>query len=107
MAAAQAQKLALDSRSCQAEASKQVGRSRANAFEPAARAGLIGFAAAAAASLATHSKEIGQRARGAAAGGAAGVATKTLLEWNSPDEVQEAYFEACMKDRGHQVLGWR
>jgi hypothetical protein len=45
--------------------------------------------------------------RPAAAGGAAGVATKAALDRNMPDEVHEKHVERCMKDRGHEVLGWR
>ncbi len=67
----------------------------------------IAFVAAAAGSVVSHSKNAWERARGAAAGGAAGMATKLLLEWNEGDEVYQKYVENCLEDRGHEVLGWR
>lgn len=67
----------------------------------------VGFVATAAASIVTHSRNTWERARGAAAGGATGMATKLLLEWNEGDEVFQRYVERCLDARGHDVLGWR
>ena len=67
----------------------------------------IGFVATAVGGVVSRSKDVWQRARGAAAGGAAGMATKLLLEWNEGDEVYQKYVERCLEARGHEVLGWR
>ena len=67
----------------------------------------IAFVATAAGSVVSNSKNAWERARGAAAGGAAGMATKLLLEWNEGDKVYQNYVENCLEDRGHEVLGWR
>lgn len=69
--------------------------------------GAIAFVATAAGSVVSNSKNAWERARGAAAGGAAGMATKLLLEWNEGDKVYQRYVEHCLEDRGHEVLGWR
>ena len=58
-------------------------------------------------SVVGNSANAWERARGAAAGGAAGMATKLLLDWNEGDEVYQKYVEQCLERRGHQVLGWR
>lgn len=95
---------------CVQQADVRVGRNGAQAPAVAARSGQaagIGFVATAAGSLASGSREAWQRARGAAAGGAAGMATKLLLEWNEPDEAYQKYVERCLASRGHDVLGWR
>ncbi|MFY7917464.1 MAG: hypothetical protein ACOVPA_22770 [Rubrivivax sp.] len=69
--------------------------------------GAIGFVATAVGSVVSNSKGAWERARGAAAGGAAGMATKLLLDWNEGDEVYQKYVEGCLENRGHEVLGWR
>jgi hypothetical protein len=69
--------------------------------------GAIAFVATAAGSVVGNSKNAWERARGAAAGGAAGMATKLLLEWNEGDKVYQRYVESCLEERGHEVLGWR
>ncbi|MCI1192786.1 hypothetical protein MOJ79_13145 [Calidifontimicrobium sp. SYSU G02091] len=73
----------------------------------AAAAGTVGFVATAVGSLVGGAREVWERARGAAAGGATGVATKLLLDWNQGDEVYQGYVERCLAARGHDVLGWR
>jgi outer membrane lipoprotein SlyB len=75
--------------------------------EKTASAGTIAFVAAALGSAAAQSKEAWERARGAAAAGVAGMATKLLLEINEGDEVYQQYVEICLEGRGHDVLGWR
>ncbi len=75
--------------------------------QKAASTASIGFVATAVGGAVSRSKDVWQRARGAAAGGAAGMATKLLLEWNEGDEVYQKYVERCLQARGHEVLGWR
>jgi hypothetical protein len=99
-----------DTEQCRRQATAAVGvngRSAPATARDAGQAATVGFVAAAVGSLVAGSKEAWQRARGAAAGGATGMATKALLEWNEPDEVHQEYVERCMKRRGHDVLGWR
>ena len=95
---------------CSQAADARVGRHglRAQhvAQKSASTAG-VGFVATAVGTAASRSKDVWQRARGAAAAGAAGMATKLLLEWNEGDEVYQKYVERCLKSRGHEVLGWR
>jgi hypothetical protein len=91
----QIQRIDRDTLACRSEAERMVGlnaRKPQDKAAPVARAGVIGFVAAAAA---------------AAAGSASGVATKLLLDWNEPDEVHQEHVELCLKQRGHAVLGWR
>jgi hypothetical protein len=109
-AGADAARVARDTEQCRSQAAKAVGlngRTAPGTARDAGQAATIGFAAAAVGSLVAGSKDAWQRARGAAAGGATGMATKVLLEWNEPDEVHQEYVERCMKRRGHDVLGWR
>jgi hypothetical protein len=75
--------------------------------QKAASTASIGFVATAVGGAVSRGKDVWQRARGAAAGGAAGMATKLLLEWNEGDEVYQKYVERCLESRGHEVLGWR
>ena len=108
--ASQSQRLAKDVQACEQRASSAVGvngRNATQAAQSSARVGAIGFAATAVGALVNSSRDAWQRARAGAAGGAAGVATKTLLEWNDPDKVYQEYVERCLDDRGHDVLGWR
>lgn len=105
--AAQLARIERDTTACRKQADKVVGRNAREVVPQSARAAGIGFAGAAAATAAAGARDTWKRARAGAAGGAVGVATKVLLEWNSPDEVHEKYVERCMKDRGHEVLGWR
>jgi hypothetical protein len=109
---AQTERIARDVDLCRQQANAVVGlnarEARAgHAPRKAGEAGVIAFAAAAAGGLVATSRDVWSRARGAAAAGATGVAVKTLLDWNAPDEVHEEYVERCMKERGHHVLGWR
>ncbi len=107
-----------DLAACSRLADERVGRNSMNA-QPAAgggtqtvvqkvgATGAIAFVATAVGSVVGNSKNAWERARGAAAGGAAGMATKLLLEWNEGDKVYQRYVENCLEDRGHEVLGWR
>lgn len=95
---------------CSQQAEARVGRNGTQAADVAARSAkgaAIGFVGTAVGSLVSASRDAWSRARGAAAGGAAGIATKLLLEWNEPDEVYQEYVERCLAARGHDVLGWR
>ncbi|WP_341892926.1 hypothetical protein [Variovorax sp. YR752] len=95
---------------CARLADARVGRNgmtAASVGSKSAGAGAVGFVATAVGSAVSSSKSAWERARVAAAGGAAGMATKLLLEWNEPDEVYQGYVERCLENRGHDVLGWR
>lgn len=99
-----------DIEQCSRQADERVGRNAAKSrrgAEKVASAGAIGFVATAVGSTVAKSKDVWQRARGAAAGGASGLATKLLLEWNEGDDVYQGYVERCLERRGHEVLGWR
>ena len=43
---------------------------------------------------------------GAALGGTAG-AGKTVIDSSKPQETYKGYVEACLRDRGYDVIGWR
>jgi hypothetical protein len=108
--AADSARVARDSEQCRSQATAAVGLNGRNAgtvASSAGKAGTVGFVAGAVGGLVAGSKDVWQKARGAAAGGASGIATKVLLEWNEPDDVHQEYVERCMKKRGHDVLGWR
>jgi outer membrane lipoprotein SlyB len=108
--AAQQQRLAKDTQDCRRRAEAAVGlnaRRADAAAQSAAKTGAIAFAATAVGGLVNASKDVWQRARVGAAGGATGAAVKTVLEWNDPDDVHQEYVERCMSERGHDVLGWR
>lgn len=95
---------------CSKQADARIGRNGLGAQGVASRSAQtagIGFAATAVGSVVAGSRDAWQRARGAAAGGATGMAAKLLLEWNEPDEVFQKYVERCLAGRGHEVLGWR
>lgn len=100
---------------CSRLADQRVGRNSLNAGQPDSRkaaqkvgaTGAVAFVATAVGSVVSSSMSAWERARGAAAGGAAGMATKLLLDWNEGDEVYQNYVEQCLQNRGHQVLGWR
>ena len=103
-----------DLQECSQRADQGVGRNSAKGapekHKVAQKVGAtaaIGFVATAVGSVVSNSKGVWERARGAAAGGAAGMATKLLLEWNEGDKVFQKYVELCLEDRGHEVLGWR
>lgn len=108
------ERVQLDLRQCANLADERVGR---NSIKGAGRAqavaqkvgstGAIAFVATAVGSAVSRSKDVWQRARGAAAAGVAGMATKLLLESNEGDEVYQRYVEKCLEARGHDVLGWR
>jgi hypothetical protein len=106
---AQQQRVQRDIEQCTRRAETQVGRQAGaqHAAKGAAKAGAIGFVGAAAAGAAARSSGVWERARGAAAGGVAGITTKLLLEWNEGDKVFQEYVERCLEERGHDVLGWR
>lgn len=100
---------------CGKLADQRVGRNSMNAGAPnpqkvaqkVGSTGAIAFVATAVGSVVSNSKNAWERARGAAAGGAAGMATKLVLEWNEGDKVYQRYVENCLETRGHEVLGWR
>jgi hypothetical protein len=103
-------RVALDTEQCRRQATEAVGlngRDAGTLARDAGKAGTVGFVAGAVGSLVAGSKDAWNKARGAAAGGASGIATKVLLEWNEPDKVHQEFVERCMKRRGHDVLGWR
>lgn len=103
-------RIARDTEQCRRQATQMVGLNQqrsASAGRDVAKVGAIGFVGAAVGSAVTRSKEVWQRARGAAAAGVGGLATKLLFEWNEPDEVHQEYVAQCLKERGHVVLGWR
>ena len=109
-AAAKSERVSRDIAACRDRAETAVGLNGRNATQVAGasgRAGLIGFVGTAVGSVVAGSKDAWARARAGAAGGAAGIATKTLLEWNDPDDVYQEYVERCLAERGHDVLGWR
>jgi len=104
-----------DLTACSRLADQRVGRNGLHAAQPDTRkaaqkagaTGAVAFVATAVGSVVGNSANAWERARGAAAGGAAGMATKLLLDWNEGDEVYQKYVEQCLERRGHQVLGWR
>lgn len=100
-------KVEKDVADCRALAEADVGLNNLRLAGQTGRAAAVGFTAGAVGSLVNGSSKILNRAAAGAAGGAAGVATKVLLDWNQPDEVHKNYVERCMKARGHIVLGWR
>ena len=95
---------------CSRAADARAGRNGMNADsaarQSASTAG-VGFVAAAVGGAVSRSKGVWERARGAAAGGASGMATKLLLEWNEGDEAYQNCVERCLEARGRAVLGWR
>lgn len=95
---------------CSARADQRVGRHGMNAGKLGQQVGstaAVGFVATVVGSVVSNSRHVYERARGAAAGGASGMATKLLLEWNEGDDVYQGYVERCLERRGHEVLGWR
>lgn len=83
------------------------GRTAPRTAATAGRVGVVGFVSEAVEALVEGSRDAWTKARGAAAGGVAGMLTKTVLDQNEPDDVHKEYVERCMKDRGNLVLGWR
>jgi hypothetical protein len=102
-------RVAQDISQCRQRATAAVGTNarQATAAGEIGRIGAVGFVGTAVGSLVAGSADAWSRARAGAAGGAAGMATKLLLEWNEPDEVHQEYVQRCLKERGHDVLGWR
>lgn len=95
---------------CGKQADARVGRNNLNGKTVAQKSGgtaAVGFVGTAVGSVVQGSRNVWERARTAAAGGASGMATKLLLEWNEGDEVYQGYVERCLESRGHEVLGWR
>jgi hypothetical protein len=101
-----------DTRQCLQQADARVGRNglqatRHKAAQDVARVAGIAALTTGVARAAASGDEVWKRARGAAAGGAAGMGLKLLLDWDAPDEVYEKFVERCLDARGHEVLGWR
>jgi hypothetical protein len=101
-----------DTRHCLQRADQAVGRNglqatRHKAAKDVARVAGIAALSTGVARAAASGDEVWKRARGAAAGGAAGMGLKLLLEWDAPDRVYEKFVERCLDERGHDVLGWR
>lgn len=100
---------------CVAEADARVGRNALKgppaparqAAAAGARVAGVAFASAAAAGAAARSREVWQRARGAAAGGVVAVGATLLLDHDAPDAVHKKHVELCLEDRGQRLLGWR
>lgn len=109
--AQRAARVAADVDQCRQLASAAVGTSGRTAPQAVAagagRVGVVAFVAEAVEALVEGSRDAWGKARGAAAGGVAGMLTKTALDHNEPDDVHKEYVERCMKDRGNVVLGWR
>jgi type IV pilus biogenesis protein CpaD/CtpE len=108
--AATTARIARDTDACRRQAVEMVGlndRRAASRARDAAAVGAIGFVGAAVGTAVAKSREVWQKARGAAAAGISGMATKLVVDWNQPDEVHQEYVSHCLKERGHVVLGWR
>jgi outer membrane lipoprotein SlyB len=99
-----------DLRSCRARAEQAVGINGvkgAGLTQASSRRGATAFVKEAVDSLVAGSRNAWARARGAAAGEAAGSVAHVLLNWNEPDRVHREFVDRCLKERGHSVLGWR
>jgi outer membrane lipoprotein SlyB len=99
-----------DLQSCRAQAESSVGVNGLGGAKLAlssARRGGSEFVAEAVEQLVAGSRSAWEKARGAAAGAMAGGAVSVALNWNEPDAVYRGFVDRCLKDRGHQVLGWR
>lgn len=99
-----------DVRTCRARAEQAVGVNgmrAANVAQASSRRGATEFVKEAVDSLVVGSRNAWARARGAAAGEAAGSVASVLLNWNEPDRVHREFVDRCLKERGHTVLGWR
>lgn len=104
------QRIERDTEDCRRLADQAVGlndRRGGRVAENAAKGGVIGFAATAAAALVAGASDVWQTALAGATGGAVGVGAKTLLDWNEPDRAYRGYVERCLEKRGHHVVGWR
>jgi hypothetical protein len=99
-----------DLQACRAQAESAVGVNGLGGAKVASATGKRGgseFVAEAVEQLVSGSRNAWEKARGAAAGAVAGGAVSVALNWNEPDGVYRGFVDRCMKDRGHQVLGWR
>jgi hypothetical protein len=67
----------------------------------------MALVAPAAGSVFGNSQHAWERAQGAAAGGAAVLATARVLVWNEGDKVTQKHVWNCLQTRGHGVAGWR
>jgi len=70
----------------------------------------LGGAAAGAALGAIGGAIAGNAGTGAAAGAATGAAVgvgKTVYDTSKPAETYKGYVEACLRERGYDVIGWR
>jgi outer membrane lipoprotein SlyB len=108
--AANAERVTRDTQACRQRADAAVGLNQKGSMKSAKKSGEVGLIAAAGAAAGAainNSADVMRRAGAAAAAGGVGYAVKELIEWNKPDEVYENYVERCMKERGHDVIGWR
>lgn len=107
---AKAARFETDLQACRTRAEQAVGINGvkgASLAQASTRRGATEFVKEAVDSLVVGSRNAWARARGAAAGEAAGTVASVLLNWNEPDRVHREYVDRCLKDRGHTVLGWR
>jgi outer membrane lipoprotein SlyB len=51
--------------------------------------------------------DVGQRAAAGAAAGASVALIRGVSRANEPTEVFRGYVNQCLRERGHQVVGWR
>jgi outer membrane lipoprotein SlyB len=71
----------------------------------------IGWGAAAGAAMGAVTGlifgDFGRAAAGGAAVGAVGGGAQGAWEAGSPDEIQRAYTQRCLADKGYSVIGWK
>jgi hypothetical protein len=102
-------RLARDTTACRQRADQAVGlnQGRKGVAQKAAEGGVIGAVTGAVTGMFKSSNEMWERAGVGLATGGVGFAVKAMIDLNKPDKVYEEYVERCMKERGHEVLGWR
>jgi hypothetical protein len=103
------ERLARDTAACRQRADQAVGlnQGRKGVAQKAAEGSVIGAVTGAVTGLFKGSNEMWERAGIGLATGGVGVAVKAMVDLNKPDKVYEEYVERCMKERGHDILGWR
>lgn len=103
------ERLARDTAACRQRADQAVGlnQGRKGVAQKTAEGGIVGAVTGAVTGMFKSTNEIFERASIGLAAGGVGVAVKAMVDLNKPDKVYEEYVERCMKERGHDVLGWR